>query len=481
MLKGSVVLLILIIFLSSLLLPSQSTAQYISKRITQADAISDVHQFFSTLQRVHPDLLAKVDVNEYIKLKQQTLDNISKNLDSEGKIDIDILAQLLCYAAAFFKDGHTLVNWWEIRTNESNTRFPSFILQYDNGHFFINTSKNKNIEGLEVVSVNGKPIMKFLSPILDLESGETIAFKAGSFSYYQSFWYCFSKLCSSAKSLDLELRDDKGKKIEQSVETVGFIDFNKLGSDIHASKIKELRGKGTTLHFLDSGRVAYLVYPAFQYSENEKKKIDSIFEVVKSKKSQDLIIDIRGNGGGNSSMGDFVFAYLHKGKFIQFSKVRIKASHDVLLSKDKDLEIPDDVNINGLIVTMPIKEKSVQKPNAFFSGRIFLLVDNVTFSSAVSFAAMFRDYNIGKILGYETGGLPICSGDVYQFKLDNSAIPCSVSCAQVFPPKPRLGDDEHGIIPDIRMTSEKLRPYQKKDDPILAYTLDHIKNTRKSH
>lgn len=457
--------------------------QFIEKsRISQAEAIDDVHQFFSTMQRVHPDLLAKVDFKEYIKLKQQTLDGIAKKLDKDGKISVDELAYLLYYAAAYFQDGHTSVQW-QMQPNESNTQgkqFPPFRLNCENGRFVVAAAKNKSIEGSEIISIDGKPVREFLKPILDRCSGETLAFKAVRFTSKQSFWYSFTNLLASTESLKLRLRDARGKESAQSVETVSFADFQKL-KDNMLERLRQRVKQGPQVHFLDSGRIAHFIYPAFIWNEDEKKKINGVFEEIKAKKTQELIIDIRANGGGTSNMGDFIFSYLYGKKFCPFSKIRVKLSRDVLSSVAKDWEIPEEAELDGVIVNWQIGDQSSPKPPAFFSGRVFLLVDNGTFSAAADFATMFRDYGVGKILGYETGGIPNCFGDVYSFNLTNSGIGCGVSWKQFFGPKPRLGDDEHGILPDIPASSEMLRAYHNEEDPVLALTLDHVKKTRKSH
>jgi len=450
-------------------------------RIPQAKAVADVRQFFLTLQRVHPDLLAKVDLKEHIKLKQQTLEGVAEKLDANGKIAVAQLAYLLYYAAAFFQDGHTSVQW-QFEPNEENTHgklFPPFLLGYDNGRFVVAASTDKSMEGLEILSVNGEPVREFLRPILDRCSGETLVFKAVRFAHNQAFWYSFSGLLASTSSLSLKLRNAQRKQSERSVGTVSIADFQKL-DDKSLERLRQHLDQGTQVHFLDSDRIAHFVYPAFRSSEDEKKKIDGIFKEIKARKSLDLIIDIRGNGGGTSNVGDFIFTYLHKGRFCQFSGSRNRLSADVLSSVAKDWGIPEDAEIDGLIVTWRTSEQSARKPRAFFTGRTFLLVDNGSFSSAVGFASMFRDYGIGEILGSETGGIPNCFGDQYSFNLKNSGIPCGVSWKQFFCPKPRPGDDEHGILPDIPMSDKLLRAYQKEDDPVLAFTLDHIKKTRRS-
>ena len=167
-------------------------------------------------------------------------------------------------------------------------------------------------------------------------------------------------------------------------------------------------------------------------------------------------------------MGDYIFRHIYAGKFEQFSKVRQP-------SKD-----PRNLGIIHATFDMPdaffdVWKRTADKLDALFNGRVWLLVDNNTFSSAVGFAAMFRDYGVGKIVGYETGGVPVCFGDTYQFFLNNSGIECGVSCKQFFCSKPRPGDDEHGVLPDVPLCAELLANFRGETDPVLAYTLSYIR------
>lgn len=458
--------------------------------VTKEEALADVSQFFGTLQRVHPDLLANVNAEDYLKLKQQTADEVTRYAQSDGRVTVKQLAYMLYYAAAFFRDGHTSV-YWQYGLNGPDTRgrrFPPFLLSFDNGRFVISKSSDKSIEGLEVVAVNGQPVREFLSPILDRCSGETLAFRATRFIYGQPFWYGFSDLCGPSESMTLRLSDSRGKESEHKLDTVAFDDFKVLaGGQQRGSQA----AKQTSVQFLDGGRIARFVYPAFQLSDDEKKKINSVFEQIKARKSRELIVDLRGNGGGNSAMGDFIFSYVYDRKFTTFSKIRMRVSKDLLSPDYCRLAKIDTASnhykrmqewvdsLDGMTVTELGAEKSFPRPEAFYSGRIFLLVDNVTFSSASALAAMFRDYKVGTILGYETGGLPCSFGDVYPFRLKNSEISCGVSYKQFVCPKPKPGDTEHGVTPNVAMNDKLLRNYRDRDDPVLAYTLDYITNTRR--
>jgi hypothetical protein len=84
---------------------------------------------------------------------------------------------------------------------------------------------------------------------------------------------------------------------------------------------------------------------------------------------------------------------------------------------------------------------------------------------------MFRDYAVGKIVGYETGGLPTSFGDIFNFTLHHSGIPVGVSHKLFRGPKPRPGDDEHGVLPDVPLNRDLLAPYRSEADPVLAYML----------
>ena len=102
------------------------------------------------------------------------------------------------------------------------------------------------------------------------------------------------------------------------------------------------------------------------------------------------------------------------------------------------------------------------------------------FSSAVMFADAFRDYSVGTIIGYETGGTPSHYGYPRTFELKNSRIDFGVSRTHFNAPKPRPGDDQHGVLPDIAVNRELLIPYRAEADPVLAFTLAHIRKNREN-
>ncbi len=115
---------------------------------------------------------------------------------------------------------------------------------------------------MELVAVDGKPVREFLRPILDRCSGETEVFKAACFTDNQFFWYNFSRLCGSADTLTLKLRDSDGKEREQQLATLTAPDFQKLSLAATVGKRVPDPQPGTRVEFLDKERIAHFIYPS---------------------------------------------------------------------------------------------------------------------------------------------------------------------------------------------------------------------------
>ncbi len=61
-----------------------------------------------------------------------------------------------------------------------------------------------------------------------------------------------------------------------------------------------------------------------------------------------------------------------------------------------------------------------------FSGNTYLLNGHFTFSSVADFAWTFKHFEMGEIIGEETGGLAISFGDIIVQNLPNSDLQLNV-------------------------------------------------------
>lgn len=123
---------------------------------------------------------------------------------------------------------------------------------------------------------------------------------------------------------------------------------------------------------------------------------DSVFTVLKEQHYSTLVIDLRDNAGGSTALGDTLLTYLTDRKFTQYPRVSIKYSRLQYPNVDSTHTITYDADIS----------RAVRNPKRF-TGEVYVLVNEFTFSSATLLAATVQCYDLGTLVGRETGGTQI--------------------------------------------------------------------------
>ena len=142
------------------------------------------------------------------------------------------------------------------------------------------------------------------------------------------------------------------------------------------------------------------------YNDEYKAVVKEFFEAVKKNGICDIIVDLRGNGGGNSMVADEFLRYIDIDSYYGWaSKVRYG---NFLRTNERCLE-------------------SNEKLEPPFGGNIYLLTNVFTYSAAMDFAMLVGDNDIGVIIGEASGNLPDSYGDSLSFRLPNSKLDLNVS------------------------------------------------------
>jgi C-terminal processing protease CtpA/Prc len=207
-----------------------------------------------------------------------------------------------------------------------------------------------------------------------------------------------------------------------------------------------------SIGFVDMNRMNS--YPDF------KKFCKSTFKSLKKKKIKYLIIDFRGNGGGDSQIGDELIKYLSDVPFIQYQKAVIKVS---AVSRDI-FHYPfekDTLIVKGLAdlyenMIQPYSEKKR------FSGKVYVLIDGGTYSSAGSTVWCIDHYDLATTIGNETGGTGIHYGYPIKRKLLNTGLSYFISHMKWY----QIGADDtsyHGLFPDYKIDLSIEDIINKKD------------------
>lgn len=208
----------------------------------------------------------------------------------------------------------------------------------------------------------------------------------------------------------------------------------------------------------ENNKIAYMKIKSFNNLENEKKGIQQFFHGLKGCNS--LIIDIRGNTGGNA---EYWWNYLvlpnikekvtyHETMLIRgkiskkfvslvsvlqpISKLNIRRYSNLNMN---DKKMMDNFTINSYVY------KKCKKPE--FTGDIYLLVDNKVYSAAEGLAYFCKSTGWATIIGENTGGDGMLMNPMVCV-LQNSGI-CFQFTAQLGLNSDGSSNEEVGTNPDI--------------------------------
>ena len=197
-----------------------------------------------------------------------------------------------------------------------------------------------------------------------------------------------------------------------------------------------------------------------------RKFIDTAFADILASGATRLLIDLRGNPGGDNSFSDTMVAWFADKPFRFSDDFSIKASPEIrrqfrhALDSGRDTSgvirrMSDliDKRRNGERVRVDL-EMVLPKENRF-AGKVYVLVDRHSYSNATSAAAMNQDYSFGKIIGEETADLPTSYASSAQFVLPHSGI--SVTYPKGYFVRPSKDKSLRGVVPDLPVSAEVFR------------------------
>ena len=152
-----------------------------------------------------------------------------------------------------------------------------------------------------------------------------------------------------------------------------------------------------------------------------KSKLKAAFSELNEEGIADLVIDLRGNGGGRAPWElyayfvdePFLFAkradFIFSKKSSYYSNQKLHKNVQFLKRKWLNTWLPGankmsliDSNryaLTGLFMTKPYKPSSPQ-----YKGNVYILIDGGTFSAAAIFAALMKSSGRATIIGEESGG-----------------------------------------------------------------------------
>ncbi|MEI8278200.1 MAG: hypothetical protein WCG87_00470 [Bacteroidota bacterium] len=382
-----------------------------SYSLTKENLIKDIDEYANGIEKYHVDPFSKINHKDF-------LNEISRIKDSAVYYDIDELLVKLFQVNALIGDEHTDIGY------HFRDLFPFTFYWFQEGIYSMETlPKYDSLQLLKLIAIDNVPVdtaIKKISTIIANKNTASIRKIAPQYLTDPHILHGL-KIIGSTSSIEYTF-------VKQDGDTLRFRAIAE-----NALKIK-----------LDCPMVVYKFYKysvpkRYWYNYNSEKKslyfnystcVDNkmypfenvrnqLISIINDSLPQKLIIDLRENGGGNSTL----------------------------------LE--------------PLIDK-IRKSDINTFGEIFVIIGRHTFSSAIHNTMYIKNHTHAIIIGEETSGSINHYGDIRTFKLSNTGMSVYYSTKHFVLDKHNDG----AIQPDIKIP-ETAADFIKGKDAALDYAFTH--------
>jgi len=472
------IILFLIINSFSAVVYAQSPKKYSDQEIKD-----DLSYMYETLEKSSYDLYALVDKEEMDRAYHVLYNSINDSLSL-----LEIYRIFQPFVAKAGMSHCNLSRPWGAYVSilkQEGTFFPLH-LHFLDGKVYVkdNFSTNTSIcNSDEILSFNEIPIDQFMKEFYKNMSGPSDYYKASileAYSFPRLYWLFYGK-CEEFK-VRTKKRDG-----EESDIIVSAISGNELETRLaNRSSDEEERE-----FYLTENNIAYLRPGKFSninssgslqdqntFDNSEFCQfIDSAFLAFNKKGSEDLILDLRDNVGGDNLFSDYMIAYFATEPFSIASRFPMKTSQ---MTKNffKDEDSPEHQDLKEQIMSLEdgsyfdtkITETDPHAEPKRFNGKVYVLINRYSYSMSAYAAAIIQDYGFAEIIGEETAEEVTTYVASHVFKLPNTQI--TVQYPKGFAVRPSGDETLRGVVPDQVVYENE---FTDKDE-ILEYAIKLIES-----
>lgn len=368
---------------------------YNFQKFSKQELKEDLIFLFNKLDSTHYNLYHKHSKNEFKNKHNQLVNTLPDSMN---------LFEFYYHTLPMYdmlEDAHSHLIFPFHYTTEYESQGGKFIpleVEIEDGHIYI--KKNHSQEHIplysEIISINNISSSKIIISLSTLINNE----RKTSENKYMSHFFdrTLFPLFGFDKHYEVQIKTPSGET--HSINLTG------ISSDLfHAKKepFYSFYSIGDSIGVIDinlcEGRDKFGAF------------CDSVFNLLKKKNTPNLIIDIRNNGGGSTFHGDTLLTYITNKNFTQYGPVKVKNSIMVNMESDsihfEEFESPTEINYDNPLL---------------FCGDIYMVANQNSFSSATMLAATFKCYNIGTLIGKETGGVQVFFDEPIVMTMTNTGI-----------------------------------------------------------
>lgn len=310
---------------------------------------------------------------------------------------------------------------------------PNIKWKYIQGKYVVIKSKNKDIpKGSIITKFNGKSVSDYLQ-----NNKETYYLLK---DYKRNLYYTFDnrnvKKDNQIDNIEFEFngRSFKGK-INYELENEDVIRW------YDEEYFNSLKAANVYTDITSNEKTAYIKIKSFdtKYMENDEFIIKK-FLLEKCKNVDNIVIDIRGNPGGDNGYGNFIISILTDkiiSKYVydcykntEFMEKNFFSKIDYDMTKQEEIDksqLPkNSYNLDDFRIFKQPEIIMPHEDSIKFKGNIYVLVDDSVYSASEHFINIVKKTKFAKIVGITTGGDGVGVTPISTM-LPNSKIPIQIS------------------------------------------------------
>jgi hypothetical protein len=269
--------------------------------------------------------------------------------------------------------------------------------------------------GMELVSVNGRPIASIVAAIAPKLSPDGFVETGKAFRLARTFAQNYWLFVEQASTFTVVTSAIPGETVSSTLGGVTNAERAANANPVNAAMAASaatIDGSRdiVSLSFPQGDDTGVLRIRAFD-GDTFIASLDKSFATLRQKGTKALILDLRGNGGGVDMYGASLVSRFVDAPFRYFDRIKvttIKPSFATFKASTLDqLRVGTTRAPEGGFLVLPALHPGVaeQKPAAVpFLGRLAVLIDGGTFSTSADACAQLRSRTKAVFVGEETGG-----------------------------------------------------------------------------
>lgn len=440
-----------------LLAVEQISAQNLSARA----ANDDLKYLYSQLKELHPGL------DRYTS--RDSMDYFFKSREAaEGLTELELFTHVR-FLISKVRCGHTNASLPMDQYNKfvRERRFLPLMVGFSGADLYITNADltdGKLNAGDQILSINGKGIDQVVSTIFQHLPSDGFV-KTGKYRYVENFFYYYHHLfVDDQNSFTVEVRNTDGDLKSAEISGVEL-------KEVEALRVPDNEPLMSIVHETDHSLMRIRTFSSSALNQqgiNYERFLSQSFDELKKRGVKNLILDLRGNGGGDDNYGATLVSYFADRPFRYFDNIQVTDSYDGYGRMSEKGDVRYMTSHKGLDEWKPQKNR--------FSGKVIVLTDGFSFSTCADVAAVLHHNKWATFVGEETGGGydGNTSGSTQTITLPNSRI--QVRIPMWMYTTANVGHKFHGrgVIPDFAI-QYGIEDLLSDRDPVMKKALELIK------